>query len=120
MIIRNLMQMKPYENLIHFYIIMRLGKARANLRRFAEKSLLQNQKGLGIDKYVLQRVSSGTKDCTKEVKLECAYFLRLRQNSGFLLSNRVHVDNMSLDMRIPTMWHVRPAKAPTSLRIHAV
>ena len=26
-------------------------------------------------KYVLQRVSFGSKDCTKELKLECAYFL---------------------------------------------
>ena len=28
--------------------------------------------------------------------------------------------NMSHDMRIPTMWYVQPAKARTSLRIHAV
>ena len=27
------------------------------------------------NKYVLQRVSLGNKDCTKELKLECAYFL---------------------------------------------
>ena len=27
------------------------------------------------DKYVLKRVSFGSKDCTKELKLECAYFL---------------------------------------------
>ena len=26
-------------------------------------------------KYVLKRVSLGSKDCTKELKLECAYFL---------------------------------------------
>ena len=26
-------------------------------------------------KYILKRVSFGTKDCTKELKLECAYFL---------------------------------------------
>ena len=26
-------------------------------------------------KYVLKRVSSGSKNCTKELKLECAYFL---------------------------------------------
>ena len=26
-------------------------------------------------KYVLKRVSFGSKDCTKELKLECAYFL---------------------------------------------
>ena len=25
--------------------------------------------------YVLKRVSFGSKDCTKELKLECAYFL---------------------------------------------
>ena len=25
--------------------------------------------------YVLKRVSLGSKDCTKELKLECAYFL---------------------------------------------
>ena len=29
-------------------------------------------------------------------------------------------DNMSRDMRFPTMWYVRPAKAQTSLRIRAV
>ena len=28
-----------------------------------------------IAKYVLKRVSFGSKDCTKELKLECAYFL---------------------------------------------
>ena len=28
--------------------------------------------------------------------------------------------NMSRDMRFPTMWYVRPAKAQTSLRIRAV
>ena len=28
--------------------------------------------------------------------------------------------HMSHDMRFPTMWYVRPAKAPTSLRIRAV
>ena len=28
--------------------------------------------------------------------------------------------NMSRDMRFPTMWYVRPAKAPTSLRMRAV
>ena len=27
------------------------------------------------DKYVLKRVSFGSKDCTKKLKLECAYFL---------------------------------------------
>ena len=27
------------------------------------------------DKYVLKRVSFGSKDCTKELILECAYFL---------------------------------------------
>ena len=32
--------------------------------------------------YVLKRVSVGSKDCTKELKLECAYFLG--QNSLFL------------------------------------
>ena len=30
---------------------------------------------LGYIKYVLKRVSFGSKDCTKEMKLECAYFL---------------------------------------------
>ena len=29
-------------------------------------------------------------------------------------------DKMSCDMRFPTMWYVRPAKAQTSLRIGAV
>ena len=29
-------------------------------------------------------------------------------------------ENMSHDMRFPTMWYVRPAKAQTSLRIRAV
>ena len=29
-------------------------------------------------------------------------------------------DKMSRDMRFPTMWYVRPAKAQTSLRIGAV
>ena len=28
-----------------------------------------------VVKYVLKRVSFGSKDCTKELKLECAYFL---------------------------------------------
>ena len=28
-----------------------------------------------ISQYVLKRVSFGSKDCTKELKLECAYFL---------------------------------------------
>ena len=28
-----------------------------------------------LDKYVLKRESFGSKDCTKELKLECAYFL---------------------------------------------
>ena len=28
-----------------------------------------------MGKYVLKRVSFGSKDCTKELKLECAYFL---------------------------------------------
>ena len=28
-------------------------------------------------KYVLKKVSFGSKDCTKELKLECAYFLGL-------------------------------------------
>ena len=28
-----------------------------------------------IVEYVLKRVSFGSKDCTKELKLECAYFL---------------------------------------------
>ena len=27
------------------------------------------------DKYVLKRVSFGSKDCTKELQLQCAYFL---------------------------------------------
>ena len=30
---------------------------------------------LTIAEYVLKRVSFGSKDCTKELKLECAYFL---------------------------------------------
>ena len=29
-------------------------------------------------------------------------------------------DKLSRDMRFPTMWYVRPAKAQTSLRIRAV
>ena len=29
-------------------------------------------------------------------------------------------DQLSRDMRFPTMWYVRPAKAQTSLRIRAV
>ena len=33
-------------------------------------------------RYVLERVSFGNKDCTKELKLECAYFLG--QTSLFL------------------------------------
>ena len=28
--------------------------------------------------------------------------------------------NLSRDIRLPTMWYVRPAKAQTSLRIRAV
>ena len=31
-------------------------------------------KAMGI-KYVFKRVSFGSKECTKELKLECAYFL---------------------------------------------
>ena len=31
--------------------------------------------GQGVFKYVLKRVSFGSKDCTKELKPECAYFL---------------------------------------------
>ena len=37
--------------------------------------LKKNLPRLAIVKYVLKRVSFGSKDCTKELKLECAYFL---------------------------------------------
>ena len=81
---------KNFDTFLH----MRLGKARANLRRFAEKIASPMPKGLEIGK-----------DLDKTVD-----FLHIR----------VHVDNLSLDMRFPTMWYVRSAKAPTSLRIRAV
>ena len=32
---------------------------------------------------VLKRVSLGSKDCTKELKLECAYFLDITRNNLF-------------------------------------
>ena len=35
-------------------------------------------------------------------------------------SNQTDKRNLSHDMRFPTMWYVRPAKAQTSLRIRAV
>ena len=37
-----------------------------------------------------------------------------------LLNISKNILNMSHDMRFPTMWYVRPAKAQTSLRIHTV
>ena len=41
------------------------------------------------------------------------------QNSEVKIHQQVHQD-MSRDMKFSTMWYVRPAKAQTSLRIHAV
>ena len=38
--------------------------------------------------YVLKRVSFGSKDCTKELKLECAYFLG--QSSDPLIVSKFH------------------------------
>ena len=38
------------------------------------ESALLEIKG-SLFRYVLKRVSFGSKDCTKELKLECAYFL---------------------------------------------
>ena len=37
-----------------------------------------------------------------------------------LLTISKNILNKSHDMRFPTMWYVRPAKAQTSLRIHTV
>ena len=39
------------------------------------KAAKTNVAELNIVKYVLKRVSFGSKDCTKELKLDCAYFL---------------------------------------------
>ena len=36
---------------------------------------LQHNKYQFAFKYVLKRVSFGSKECTKELKLECAYFI---------------------------------------------
>ena len=36
------------------------------------------------------------------------------------VSPLINILYMSRDMRFPTMWNVRPAKAQTSLRIRAV
>ena len=33
---------------------------------------------------------------------------------------KIGLKHMSRDMRFPTMWYVRPAKAQTSMRIRAV
>ena len=40
-----------------------------------EISVLKVQTWQFDGKYVIKRVSIGSKDCTKELKLECAYFL---------------------------------------------
>ena len=41
------------------------------------KNLESGSPGPSVEsvQYVLKRVSFGSKDCTKELKLECAYFL---------------------------------------------
>ena len=57
------------------------GKTMENLRKRVEIKLVktdgsENEKLRKIiAKCVLKRVSFGSKDCTKELKLECAYFL---------------------------------------------
>ena len=49
-------------------------RVRKELRETGTLSSPQRSKR-GQYKYVLKRVSFGSKDCTKELKLECAYFL---------------------------------------------
>ena len=93
-------------------------------------------------KYVLKRVFFGSKDCTKELKLECAYswarlasFCHLGFISDPLIVSKFHNETydpkgqenkiytivyLSRDMRFPTMWYMQPAMAQTSLCIRAV
>ena len=43
---------------------------------FMDNFHLSQEKIINISgKYVIKRVSVGSKECTKELKLECAYFL---------------------------------------------
>ena len=46
-----------------------------------------------------------------EAFIKCCFYILI-----FIIKNH----DMSRDMRFPTMWYVRPAKAQTSLRIRAV
>ena len=44
--------------------------------KISDAALSKSAKFVGVTvKYVLKRVSLGSKDCMKELKLECAYFL---------------------------------------------
>ena len=56
-----------------------------------------------------------------------AIFFMLRENIFFVpvlpiqsVQMLKEISNLSRDMRFPTMWYGRPAKAQTSLRISAV
>ena len=50
----------------------------------------------------------------KEIKCEACRGLTRKEVTGKATSQQ---SQMSHDMRFPTMWYVRPAKAQTSLRI---
>ena len=42
------------------------------------------------------------------------------ENERVKFNDLITIADMSRDIRFPTMWYVRPAKAQTSLRIRAV
>ena len=46
-----------------------------------------------------------------------SYHIAVYGKGKLLHFNNNDSSNMSRDMRFPTMWYVRPAKAQTSLRI---
>ena len=50
----------------------------------------------------------------------CHFLSLLMVAVGAMSQGTMTVSNLSRDMRFPTMWYVRPAKAQTSLRIRAV
>ena len=80
-----ILKKKKKKKIFFFFFFLRLGfffsnweKSHLNpIGKGAEFRPLRTPKKIseGICKYVLERVSFGSKDCTKELKLECAYFM---------------------------------------------
>ena len=56
----------------------------------------------------------------KDAQVQQALILLLDQSYPPTAVLCLYQNNMSRDIRFPTMWSVRPAKAQTSLRIRAV